>query len=139
VSRVVHTAAAAVAIGVALALAATFLPPVLWPDRPVPPSLSAYLLSAARQQLWSHATDGLRLPLHLTFVEARCAASGAVALIFEEHRPPYTDSRFAYAVRGSMPTATDAGWSGGYGISGSVLDDEEFIHLMGRATVPCDR
>ncbi len=122
----------------ALGLAATFMPRVLWPDSPVPPSLAAFL-PAARQQLWSEATDGLRLPLHLTFVDARCAANGSVAVIFEEHRPPYTESHFAYAVRDSMPMAADDAWSGGYGISGSVFDDGEFTWLMGHDTIPCDR
>ena len=76
------------ALAVVLAgLAATFLPPVVWPDAPVPASLAASVPSA-RWRLWTEATDALRLPLHLTFVEARCGSDGSVALIFEEHRPP---------------------------------------------------
>ncbi|MDA8201610.1 MAG: hypothetical protein M0Z49_02400 [Chloroflexi bacterium] len=121
---------------VAFGLMAILLPPVLWPDRPIPPSLAAYV-PAARQQLWSEATDSLRLPLHLTFREARCSPDGSVALIFEEHRPPYTETRFAYALRGSMPTAADDSWDGGAGIAGSVLDDSEFIHQMGSDSTVC--
>ncbi|MHB8959864.1 MAG: hypothetical protein ACYDAN_09585 [Candidatus Limnocylindrales bacterium] len=111
-------------------LATTFLPSVIWPDSPAPASVAASV-PAARWQLWTEATDGLRLPLHLTFTEARCGADGSVGLIFEEHRPPSTERRFAYAARGSMPSSADNAWSGGYGISGSVLDDDEFIHLLG--------
>lgn len=126
------------AVAVVLAgLAATFLPSVVWPDAPVPASLAASVPSA-RWRLWTEATDGLRLPLHLTLVEARCGLDGSVALIFEEHRPPYTESRFAYAARGSMPTSVDDSWGGGYGITGSVLDDEEFIHLVGQNPPSCE-
>lgn len=111
-------------------LAAAFLPPVIWPDAPAPASL-AQSVPSARWQLWTEATDGLRLPLHLTFVEARCGSDGSVGLIFEEHRPPYAERRFAYAARGSMPSSADDSWGGGYGITGSVLDDDEFTHLLG--------
>ncbi len=121
---------------VAFGLMAILVPPMLWPDRPVPPSLAAFV-PAARQQLWSEATDSLRLPLHLTFREARCSPNGSVALIFEEHRPPYTETRFAYALRGSMPTAVDDSWGGGAGIAGSVLDDSEFINQMGPDSTAC--
>lgn len=134
--RVLGMAALVVAVVVALGLSVTYLPALIWPDASVPSAVAASL-PAARQQLWSEGIDGLRLPLHLTFVEARCAADGSVALIFEEHRPPYTDSRFAYAARGSMPIAADDSWSGGFGITGSVLDDDEFIHLMGPDTTLC--
>lgn len=116
--------------------AVTFLPPRIWPDAPAPPALAASIPSA-RGQLWKEATDGLRLPLHLTFTEARCGADGAVGLIFEEHRPPYTERRFAYAARGSMPTSADESWGGGHGIAGSVLDDSEFVHLLGPDPAPC--
>lgn len=133
IGAVVLVVAAVVIVG----LAATFLPAVFWPDAPVPASLAASVPSA-RQRLWTEAMDGLRLPLHLTFVEARCGSDGSVALIFEEHRPPYTESRFAYAARGSMPTSAADSWSGGYGISGSVLDDDELIHLMGRNPPSCE-
>jgi hypothetical protein len=118
-------------------LAATFLPPVVWPDVPMPASLAASMPSA-RWRLWTEATDEFRLPLHLAFVEARCGSDGSVALIFEEHRPPYTERRFAYAVRGSTPTSDAGSWSGGWGIIGSVLDDEEFVHLMGQDPPPCE-
>ncbi len=120
-----------------IGLITTFVPPVLWPDRPVPASLAAFV-RAARQQLWSEATDGLRLPLHLSFVEARCSPNGSVALIFAEHRPPYAETRFAFALRGSMPTATDDTWGGGAGVAGSALDDSEFVHQMGLDTGSCE-
>lgn len=133
---VLGAAALAGTIVVAVALVATFLPAVIWPDAPVPPSLAASM-PAARQMLWTEGSDGPRLPLHLTFIEARCGADGSVALIFEEHRPPYADKRFAYAARGSMPTSADEAWGGGYGIPGPVLGDDEFIHLMGRDPARC--
>ena len=113
----------------------TSLPLYLWPDAPVPASLAEYL-PAAREQLWDHASDGLRFPLHLRFVEARCSRDGGVALVFEEIGPPIGTTTYAYAVRGSMPTSPDDGWGGGYGVR-SVLDDPEFIHLMGDDTVVC--
>ena len=130
---VASVGAALLAVPAVIGLIATFVPPVLWPDRPVPASLAAFV-PAARQQLWSEATDGLRLPLHLSFVEARCSPNGSVALIFAEHRPPYTETRFAFALRGSMPTATDDAWGGAAGVAGSVLDDAEFVHQMGLDT-----
>ena len=129
--------AALLAVLAVIGLIATFVPPALWADRPVPASLAAFV-PAARQQLWSEATDGLRLPLHLTFVEARCSPNGYVALIFEEHRPPYTETRFAYALRGSMPVGVDDSWGGGFGITGSVLDDTEFVYQMGLDTGSCE-
>ncbi len=134
--RVLGAAALAVAIVVGAALSGTYLPAVIWPDAPVPSSLAASM-PAARQILWTEGSDGLRLPLHLTYMEARCAADGSVAVIFEEHRPPYTDTKFAYAVRGSMPAGSDEAWGGGYGIPGPVLGDDEFIHLMGRDPARC--
>jgi hypothetical protein len=136
-TRVIGAVAAAGSLVVLGGLAATFLPPVIWPDAPAPGAL-ADSVPAARWKLWTEATDGLRLPLHLTFVEARCGSDGSVGLIFEEHRPPYTDERFAYAARGTMPTAADDSWSGGYGINGSVLDDDEFIHLLGPNPSICE-
>ena len=36
-----------------------------------------------------------------------------------------------------MPTGTDDAWSGGIGVPGPVLADDEFIHLMGPDTGPC--
>jgi hypothetical protein len=112
------------------------LPGLLWPDDPVPASVAEFV-PTARDELWSQAIDGLRLPLHLRFVDARCASDGGVALIFEELRPPYLTNTYAYTSRGSMPASQDDGWgSGGYSMS-SVLDDPEFIHLMGDDTVPC--
>lgn len=111
------------------------LPSVIWPDAPVPESLVEFI-PAAREQLWDQATDGLRLPLHLRFLEARCNGDGGVALVFEEIGPPFLGTAYAYAVRGSMPTSLDDAWGGGYGLS-SVLDDAEFIHTMGTDTAPC--
>ncbi len=137
VRTVASVIAAGVAMLVAIGLITTFVPPVLWPDRPVPASLAAFV-PAARQQLWSEAIDGLRLPLHLSFVEARCSPNGSVALIFADHRPPYTETRFAYALRGSMPTATDDTWGGGAGVAGSALDGSEFVHQMGLDTGSCE-
>ena len=134
--RVLGAAALTATLVFAIALAATFLPAVIWADAPVPPSLAASM-PAARQMLWTEGSDGLRLPLHLTFKEARCAADGSVALIFEEHRPPYTDTSFAYAARSSMPTSPDEAWGDGYGIPGPVLRDDEFIHLMGLDPARC--
>ena len=114
---------------------AASLPSALWPDAPVPASIAEYL-PAAREQLWTQATDGLRLPLHLRFLEARCNSDGGVALVFEEIGRPIGSTTYAYAVRGSMPTSPDDGWGGGYGVR-SVPDDPEFIHLMGDDTVVC--
>jgi hypothetical protein len=119
----------------ALIAAAASLPSVLWPDAPVPASLAEYL-PAAREQLWAQATDGLRLPLHLRFLEARCSSDGGVALVFEEIGRPFFLTTYAYAVRGSMPTSPDDSWGGGYGMA-SVLDDSEFIHDMGPDHVAC--
>jgi hypothetical protein len=135
--RVIGAVVAVGSLVVLGGLAATYLPPVVWPDAPVPASL-AQAVPSARWRLWTEATDGLRLPLHLTFVEARCGSDGSVALIFEEHRPPYTESRFAYASRGSMPTSADDSWGGGHGITGPVLEDDEFVHLMGQDPQPCE-
>jgi hypothetical protein len=118
------------------ALTLTLLPPAVWPDARIPASLAAFVPSA-RQDLWNEATEGLRLPLHLSFVEARCSANGAVALIFEEHRPPYTETRFDYAIRGSMPASLDNEWGGGIGVSGPVLNDEEFKYTMGSSPPLC--
>lgn len=119
----------------ALAHAVTSLPALLWPDAQVPESLAAFLPSA-REQLWHHATDGLRLPLHLRFLEARCSNEGGVALVFEEIGRPFFVTTYAYAVRGSMPTSPDVAWGAGTGLP-SVLDNPEFIHLMGPDTVVC--
>ena len=114
----------------------TSLAALLWPDAPVPASLAEYL-PAAREQLWNQATDGLRLPLHLRFLEARCSSDGGVALVFEEIGRPFFLTTYAYTVRGSMPTSADDGWgNGGTGLR-AVLDDSEFIHLMGDDTVVC--
>lgn len=135
--RVIRAVAAVGSLIILGGLATTFLPPAIWPDAPVP-GLLAESVPSARWKLWTEATDGLRLPLHLTFVEARCGSDGSVGLIFEEHRPPYTDQRFAYAARGSMPSAGDDSWSGGYGITGSVLDDDEFIHALGPNPSICE-
>jgi hypothetical protein len=117
-------------------LGVIFLPPVVWPDPAIPASVAPYI-PAARAALWTEATDGLQVPLHLTFVEARCAEDGAVALIFEEHRPPYGETRYAYAIRGSMPTTADNAWGGGFRVPAPVERDAEFIHLMGTDPGPC--
>jgi hypothetical protein len=119
----------------ALIGAVTSLPALLWPDAPVPDSLAAFV-PAAREQLWDNASEDFRLPLHLRFLEARCSSDGGVALVFEEIGRPVGSTTYAYAVRGSMPTSPDDGWGGGYGVR-SVLDDPEFIHLMGDDTVVC--
>ena len=121
----------------ALIGAVTSLPELLWPDAPVSKSLATFV-PAARESLWDHASDGLRLPLHLRFLEARCESKGpGVAFIFEELLLPQPTTTYAYVVRGSMPTSPDDGWgNGGYGVR-SVLDDPEFIHLMGDDTVVC--
>jgi hypothetical protein len=121
-----------------LGLAAAYVPAFVWPDARVPDSLSISLQSA-RRQLWAEAADGLRLPLHFSFVDSRCASDGSLALIFEEHRPPYLERRFAYVARGSAPMTLNDAWSGGFGIAGSVLDDVEFVHVMGSDTTPCER
>lgn len=106
-----------------------------WPDAPVPASL-AESVPAAREQLWNQATDGLRLRLHLRLLEARCNRDGGVALVFEEIGRPFFATTYAYAVRGSIPTSPDDGWGGVTGMR-SVIDDPEFIHLMGDDTVAC--
>jgi hypothetical protein len=136
VKRVIRGVALAVAAVIVAGMTATFLPPVVWPDGRAPASLAA-AIPAARWRLWTEATDGLRLPLHLTFLEARCGSDGSVALVFEEHRPPYTERRFAYVARGSMPTSADDSWSGGYGIVAPVLEDGELVHLLGTDHQPC--
>ena len=118
------------------ALGVVLLPPIVWPDIAIPTSVAPFV-PAARAALWAEASDGLELPLHLTFVEARCADDGAVALIFEEHRPPYAETLYAYAFRGAMPTAADDSWAGGYRVPGPVAADPEFIHLMGSDPGPC--
>jgi hypothetical protein len=121
---------------VAVVVGLFVLPPVLLADAPAPASLAAYVPSA-RDQLWKHATDGLRLPLHLRFVEARCwADGGAVALVFEEWRPPYLRVTYAYAIRGSMPTSADDAWGGGFGVA-SLSTDDEFVFQMGADSVRC--
>jgi hypothetical protein len=138
VRRVAGVIAAATGLVLLGGLAATFLPPLVWPDAPAPPALATSIPSA-RQQLWTEATDDLRLPLHLTFIEAWCGADGTVGLIFEEHRPPYVGRSFAYAASDSMPSSAGKSWSGGYGITSSVLDDSEFVHLLGPDPSPCGR
>jgi hypothetical protein len=121
----------------AAGLGATTLPPLVWPDAPVPASLSA-AIPAARHQLTDESADRLPpLPLHLTFLEARCSETGAVALVFEEHRPPYLGTSYAVAFRGSMPTEPGDAWGGGVGIVGSVLGDPEFTNQMGRDPSVC--
>lgn len=120
----------------ALGVGATYLPPVVWPDAPAPPSLVTSV-PGARHDLWVNASP--LVPLHLTFVEARCSKSGAVALVFEEHRLPYLGTHFAIATRGSMPTSPlDEAWSGGIGISGSVVNDQEFLSVMGTESTVCE-
>jgi hypothetical protein len=112
------------------------LPAVIWPDEPAPRSVAAFV-PGAREQLWSNAIAGLRLPLHLRFVEARCQAEGtSVALIFREYRPPYLSDTYAYAVRGSPPTSSDDSWVGGYGLR-SIEADPELERLLGSDTVAC--
>ena len=44
---------------------------------------------------------------------------------------------WAYAVSGSMPTSVDDPWAVGHAGDPSVLDDPEFIHLMGADTFAC--
>jgi hypothetical protein len=123
---------------ISVVAATTFLPPVIWPDTRVPASVASSL-AGARHELRANATERSLLPLHLSFVEARCSNTGAVALVFEEHRFPYLGTRFAFAARGAMPTsASEGGWGGGVGISGSVLDDPEFINLMGTGSTSCE-
>ena len=135
VPRVIAVAVrGAVAALAAAVLAVSYLPAAIWPDAPVQESLANAVVSA-RASLWAHATDGL--PLHLSLVEARCAPDGSIALVFEEHRPPYVAHRWAYAVRGPGPVVDNAAWGGGYGITVPVVDDPEFIHLMGAESVPC--
>ena len=127
---------AALGVVVAAALATTMVPPVIWPDAPAPASVEAFV-AAARKDLRNRGANASWLPLHLSFIEARCSADGRVALIFEEHRPPYTTTRYAYVARGSMPTAEDQGWGGGFGIEGPAQADHEFIHVMGPDPAPC--
>ena len=100
--RAVRGAMVVVGTAAGLGLAAAYVPAFVWPDARVPDSLSISLQSA-RRQLWAEAADGLRLPLHFSFVDSRCASDGSLALIFEEHRPPYLERRFAYVARGSAP------------------------------------
>jgi len=135
--RFLRAAGALVAALIAAAIAVMVLPPMLIQDASAPRSLMPYLVEA-RHRAWTEATDGLRLPLHLRFVEARCSTDGrgAVALIFEEWRPPYLDVTYAVVWRGSMPTPEDNSWGGGVGIR-SYETDSEFLHVMGQSSGPC--
>ena len=110
-------------------------PLLVWPDASAPASLARYV-PVARQQLLRRAIDRLLWPLHLRFVEARCSSDGKVALVFEEVRPLLPWRTFAVAWRGSMPTSPDQGWGGGTGMA-SVLDDAEFVQVMGSDTFAC--
>lgn len=96
----------------------------------------ADFVRTAREQLSNQATDGLRLPLHLRFIQARCSSDGGVSFVFEELGPPYRQRTYAYAVRGSMPMSREESWGGGYGLT-SVFTNPEFIHSMGSDTVGC--
>lgn len=119
----------------ALGLAFVALPPVLLPDAPAPASLAPFVASA-RHQLWVEGT--LLVPPYLRFVEARCQVGGtAVALVFEEWRFPYLNRNYAYAIHGSMPTAGDDGWGGGFGVT-SLATDDEFLFQMGSNSKPCE-
>lgn len=118
----------------ALTHAAEAAPGLLWPDAPVQASL-VEALPVAREYLWSNAGEHLPWPTHLRFLEARCNDAGAVALLFEEIRP-LLPRRYAYAGRGSEPTSSDDDWAGGTGLV-SVLDDAEFVLLMGSDTFAC--
>ncbi|MDQ3552831.1 MAG: hypothetical protein M3395_00260 [Chloroflexota bacterium] len=122
----------------AAAVAVMVLPPMLIQDASAPRSLTPYI-AEARHRAWTEATDGLRLPLHLRFVEARCSTDGrgAVALIFEEWRPPYLDITHSVVWRGSMPTPENDSWGGGSDIR-SFETDPEFIHVMGPDSSPCE-
>ena len=112
------------------------LPAVIWPDAPAPRSVARFV-SAAREQLWHESIEGLRLPLHLRFVEARCEAEGtSVALIFEEYRPPYLVHTYAYAARGSLPASSDDRWAGGTGLR-SIEADPELERLLGTDAIAC--
>jgi len=110
-------------------------PELLWPDATVPASLAEFV-PAAREFMRDRAIDTFRWPLHLRLLEARCNDEGAVALIFEEMRPLFPWRTYAVAWGGSMPTSIDDGWGGGTGLT-SVLDDSEFVHVMGTDTVLC--
>lgn len=70
-------------------------------------------------------------------MEARCrAGGGAVALVFEEWRPPYLGVTYAYAIRGSMPTSAGDAWGGGFGVT-SLSTDDEFVSQMGADSFRC--
>jgi hypothetical protein len=133
--RVLRFGAGLVLIVLVTGLAVTYAPQVIWPDRPVPAWLAPNL-EDLRRDLQGHANDR-GLVLHLTFIEARCDPDGSVAVIFEEHRPPYLATRHAY-VGGSREATGDVSWGGGgYGIEGSLLADAEFIHLFGADPPVC--
>ena len=119
-----------------LVVGAFTLPPVLLPDAPFPASVAPWL-AGARDSAWDHATDDLRLPLHLRFVTARCTAGGRVAVIFEEWRPPYLGPRYSIAMRGSMPTDEADAWGGAVGVR-SWEDDNEFVYQMGTEHRACN-
>lgn len=127
------TMAEASAAALLQALEAT--PSVTWPDAPVPASLAEFV-PVARELTWDRAFDAFTWPLYLRLVDARCNGDGGIALIFEEIRPLLPWRTYAYAVRGSMPTASDADWGGGTGLT-SVLDDPEFVRSMGSDTFAC--
>lgn len=125
------------AAGALIVLAsAAMSPPIIWPDAPAPPAIAAHV-DAARTRLWTEATDGLRVPLHLAFDEAWCVPGGAVALIFEEHRPPYLETSFGYALRGSVPTSPDDAWGGAHGIESRAQVDAELRRELGPRAGPC--
>jgi len=123
------------AAAAALAGALEAVPSVVWPDAPAPASLERSV-PVAREWMWDRAFDAFPWPLHLRFIEVRCGSDGAVALVFEEIRPLLPLRTYAVAWRGSMPSSSDDGWGGGTGMP-SVLDDAEFIHIMGPDTVAC--
>jgi hypothetical protein len=123
------------AAAAALLNALEALPSVIWPDEPAPASL-AESVPLARERMWDRAFDSFPWPLHLRFIEARCGATGAVALVFEEIRPLLPMRTYAVAWRGSMPSSTDDDWAGSTGMA-SVRDDPELDRILGADTGPC--
>ncbi len=136
--RLLRVAGASLLGLLAATIAVMVLVPMLVQDASAPGSLRPYI-AEARHRAWTEAWDGHPLPPHLRFVESRCSTDGrgAVALVFEEWRPPYLDITYSVVWRGSMPTPEDDSWGGGFNIR-SYESDREFIHVMGPDSGPCE-
>ena len=134
--RAVRRIARRAVIGVlAIAAIVTVLlvvPPIALPDKPAPASVAG-LIDEARHSIWTNANDAGYI-VHLQFVEARCARTDAVILIFDEWRPPYLAPKHAFAVG----STTGEGWGfGGTGQDDMFGIEEELSFNFGSDQHPC--